>query len=102
MGILWAADTLSVTSPSMRGAWYGLSTAIVAAIQVYANIIILIIFLVYPGFQKIGNQTKVQLEMEYFVKFGLPGVLMDKMMIGKQFNSGINKFLNGLKTYVEK
>ena len=40
--------------------------------------------------------------MEYFIKFGLPGVLMDKMMMGKQFNSGINKFLNGLKTYVEK
>jgi ribosome-associated toxin RatA of RatAB toxin-antitoxin module len=54
------------------------------------------------NFQKIGNQTKVQQEMEYTVKFGLLGVLMDKMMIGKQFNSGINKFLNGLKTYIEK
>ncbi len=38
------------------------------------------------SFQKIGNQTKVQQEMEYFIKFGLPGVLMDKMMMGKQFN----------------
>lgn len=54
------------------------------------------------SFQKIGNQTKVQQVMEYTVKFGLLGVLMDKMMIGKQFNSGINKFLLGLKTYAEK
>lgn len=54
------------------------------------------------SFQNIGNQTKVQQVMEYTVKFGVLGVLMDKMMIGKQFNSGINKFLNGLKTYAEK
>jgi ribosome-associated toxin RatA of RatAB toxin-antitoxin module len=54
------------------------------------------------SFQKIGNQTKVQQVMEYTVKFGILGVLMDKMMIGKQFNTGINKFLNGLKTYAEK
>lgn len=54
------------------------------------------------SFQKIGNQTKVQQEMEYTVKFGIIGVLMDKMMIGKQFNSGINKFLTGLKIYAEK
>ena len=54
------------------------------------------------SFQKIGNQTKLQQVMEYTVKFGLLGLLMDKMMIGKQFNSGINKFLKGLKTYTEK
>lgn len=54
------------------------------------------------SFQKIGNQTKVQQVMEYTVKFGIIGKLMDKMMIGKQFNSGINKFLLGLKTYSEK
>lgn len=54
------------------------------------------------SFQNIGNQTKVQQTMEYSVKFGIIGVLMDKMMIGKQFNSGINKFLTGLKTYAEK
>jgi len=48
MKTLWAADTLSVASPSMRGAWYGLSTAIVAAIQTCHKIILLITFLVYP------------------------------------------------------
>ena len=54
------------------------------------------------SFEIIGNQTKVQQVMEYTVKFGLIGVLMDKIMIGKQFNSGINLFLSGLKTYAEK
>lgn len=53
-------------------------------------------------FQKIGNQTKVQQVMEYKVKFGMIGKLMDKLMISRQFNSGINKFLTGLKTYTEK
>lgn len=54
------------------------------------------------SFQDVGNQTKVQQVMEYTVKFGLIGVFLDKMMIGKQFNSGINKFLIGLKVYAEK
>lgn len=54
------------------------------------------------SFQKIGNQTKVQQVMEYTVKFGFIGLLLDKMMVGKQFNSGINKFLTGLKIYAEK
>ncbi len=54
------------------------------------------------SFEIIGNQTKVQQVMEYTVKFGLIGVIKDKIMIGKQFNSGINLFLNGLKTYAEK
>lgn len=54
------------------------------------------------SFEIIGNQTKVQQVMEYTVKFGLMGVLLDKIMIGKQFNSGISLFLNGLKTYAEK
>ncbi len=53
-------------------------------------------------FQKKDNQTIVYQEMEYTVKFGILGILMDKMMIGKQFNSGITKFLNGLKAYTEK
>ena len=54
------------------------------------------------SFQKNGNQTNVQQKMEYTVKFGIIGILLDKMMISKQFNSGIKKFLNGLKTYSEK
>jgi ribosome-associated toxin RatA of RatAB toxin-antitoxin module len=54
------------------------------------------------SFHKTGNSVKVQQIMEYTVKFGLLGVLLDKMMIGKQFNSGINKFMDGLKNYAEK
>lgn len=53
------------------------------------------------SFQKLEDQTKVQQVMEYKVKFGLLGVILDKFMIGKQFNSGINKFLIGLKNYAE-
>lgn len=52
-------------------------------------------------FQKNGTQIKVQQVMEYTVKFGILGRLMDKMMIRKQFNNGIKKFLNGLKSYAE-
>ena len=54
------------------------------------------------SFQQIGNETKVQQTMEYIVKFGLLGKLMDKMMIHKQFDTGIKKFMNGLKSYAEK
>ena len=53
------------------------------------------------NFHITGNSVKVQQTMEYTVKYGFLGVLMDKMMIGKQFNSGINKFMNGLKSYAE-
>lgn len=53
-------------------------------------------------FHQSGSFIKVEQTMDYRVKFGWLGVLMDKMMIGKQFNSGINKFLNGLKSYAEK
>lgn len=54
------------------------------------------------SFRSIGDSTNVQQVMEYTVKFGILGVLMDKLMIGKQFNTGISKFLNGLKAYAEK
>ncbi len=53
------------------------------------------------SFQSTGGQTRVQQVMEYQVKYGIIGKLMDKMMITKQFNAGISKFLNGLKKYAE-
>ena len=40
--------------------------------------------------------------MEYTVKFGFLGTLLDKLMIGKQFDDGIKKFMTGLKVYAEK
>ena len=54
------------------------------------------------SFEKIGGQTKVKQVMEYTVKFGLLGKLLDAMMIRKQTESGINKFFVGLKAYAEK
>ncbi|MFZ1530068.1 MAG: SRPBCC family protein [Ferruginibacter sp.] len=53
------------------------------------------------SFEKIGNQTKVKQVMEYTVKFGLIGKLLDAIMIRKQSDTGIKKFFAGLKNYVE-
>ena len=54
------------------------------------------------SFEKIGDQTKVKQVMEYTIKFGLVGKLLDSLMINKQFKTGIKKFLGGLKDYAEK
>lgn len=54
------------------------------------------------SFEKMGNQTKVKQVMEYTVKFGLLGKLLDSLMIRKQTNGGIQKFFVGLKEYAEK
>lgn len=53
-------------------------------------------------FEKTSTGTKVKQTMEYEVKFGFLGKLMDKMMIQKQFDSGIKKFFTGLKQFAEK
>lgn len=53
------------------------------------------------SFEKIGTQTKVKQVMEYTVKFGLLGKLLDAMMIRKQSDAGIKKFFAGLKEYAE-
>lgn len=53
-------------------------------------------------FENLGNQTKVKQVMEYTVKFGLFGKLLDKMMIRKQSDTGIKKFFVGLKAFAEK
>ena len=54
------------------------------------------------SFEKIGSQTKVKQVMEYTVKFGVLGKILDSLMIHKQTSSGITKFFNGLKEYTEK
>lgn len=54
------------------------------------------------SFEKIGTQTKVKQVMEYTVKFGLLGKLMDSLMIRKQSDAGIKKFFGGLKQFAEK
>jgi ribosome-associated toxin RatA of RatAB toxin-antitoxin module len=52
-------------------------------------------------FKTIGNQTKVEQIMEYTVKFGLLGKLLDSLMIRRQTDNGIKKFFAGLKSYAE-
>ena len=53
------------------------------------------------SFEKNGNQTKVKQVMEYTVKFGLLGMLLDSLVIRKQSDVGIKKFFTGLKFYAE-
>ena len=53
------------------------------------------------SFEKIGNQTKVKQVMQYTVKFGLFGKLLNAIMIRKQSDTGIKKFFAGLKSYAE-
>lgn len=53
------------------------------------------------SFEKVGNQTKVKQVMEYTVKFGWLGKLLDSLMIRKQSDTGIKKFFAGLKSYAE-
>lgn len=48
-----------------------------------------------------GENVRVQQIMEYTVKFGLLGKLLDKLVMSKQFNGGIKKFFDGLKNYAE-
>jgi uncharacterized protein YndB with AHSA1/START domain len=52
--------------------------------------------------EKAGAQVKVKQVMQYSVKFGLLGTLLDRLMIRKQTDSGIKKFFEGLKIHVEK
>lgn len=53
-------------------------------------------------FEKIGNQIKVKQVMEYRVKYGLIGKILDALMIRKQSDTGIKKFFAGLKSYAER
>jgi ligand-binding SRPBCC domain-containing protein len=53
------------------------------------------------SFEIAGNQTRVEQIMEYTVKFGLFGKLLDRIMIRKQSDNGIKKFFAGLKSYSE-
>lgn len=54
------------------------------------------------NFEKVGSQTKVKQVMEYRVKFGLLGKILDTLMIRKQSDTGVKKFFSGLKEYAEK
>jgi ribosome-associated toxin RatA of RatAB toxin-antitoxin module len=53
-------------------------------------------------FERSGNLTKVKQTMDYTIKFGLFGKVLDSLMIRKQSDVGIKKFMNGLKSIAEK
>src|SRR4030095_9674340 len=54
------------------------------------------------SFEQIGKQVKVKQVMQYTVKFGLLGRLMDAFMIRRQSDNGIKKFFGGLKSFAEE
>lgn len=53
------------------------------------------------SFEQIGNDIKVKQVMQYNMKFGFLGKILDRLMIKKQSNKGIKLFLSGLKSYTE-
>ena len=53
-------------------------------------------------FETNSNYTKVKQVMEYQIKFGFFGKILDILMIRKQSDQGIKKFFGGLKSYAEK
>jgi ligand-binding SRPBCC domain-containing protein len=48
-----------------------------------------------------GSGTTVHQRMEYELKFGPLGKLMDAMMVRRKWDAGIKGFFSGLKHYVE-
>ena len=53
-------------------------------------------------FEQTTDGVKVKQIMEYTVKFGWLGRLMDTLMIRQQTQAGIDKFFDGLKKYSEQ
>ena len=53
-------------------------------------------------FKPTSAGTEVEQVMEYTVKFGLLGKVLDRLMIRKQTSAGIQKFFAGLKAHVER
>lgn len=53
-------------------------------------------------FEGKDGEVKVKQVMQYTVKYGWFGKLLDALMVRKQSDSGIKKFLTGLKSYTEK
>jgi ligand-binding SRPBCC domain-containing protein len=51
---------------------------------------------------KEGRGTRVLQRMEYELKLGLLGRLMDALMVRRKWEAGVKGFFAGLKQYVEK
>ena len=54
------------------------------------------------SFETIGKQTKVKQVMEYDIKYRFFGKVLDQLMIRRETDNGIKKFMAGLKSYVEE
>lgn len=54
------------------------------------------------SFEKLGEGVQVRQVMEYRVKFGFLGRIMDALMIRKQTDRGVKAFFQGLKSYLEQ
>ena len=52
-------------------------------------------------FENVGNQVKVRQVMQYSVKFGFLGKILDALVMRKQSDAGIKKFMAGLKSFTE-
>jgi len=52
-------------------------------------------------FEQFSNKTKVQQVMNYKIKYGFFGKILDGLIIRRQSNKGIKLFLDGLKSYTE-
>lgn len=48
-----------------------------------------------------GEATVVKLKMDYKLKFGPVGALLDAVFVGRQARNGMAELLGGLKEYVE-
>jgi ribosome-associated toxin RatA of RatAB toxin-antitoxin module len=53
-------------------------------------------------FEQKGNQIRVTQVMEYQIKYGIFGKILDVLMIRRQSDKGVKKFFAGLKNYTEK
>jgi ribosome-associated toxin RatA of RatAB toxin-antitoxin module len=53
------------------------------------------------SFRQLGTQVQVKQVMEYQVKYGWAGKILDVLVIRKQTEGGIKKFFKGLKNYLE-
>lgn len=48
-----------------------------------------------------ASGTTVEVAPEYTLKYGIAGVLLDRLMVRRRYNHGMQALLRGLKRYVE-
>lgn len=53
------------------------------------------------SFEKIGQRVRVRQTMQYKVKYGWLGKILDALVIRRQTDIGIKQFFSGLKKYIE-